>query len=71
MDQQTSALLVDLQNDTVGEPGAFADSGAAEFAARHGVIETVKRLVDPAVEEQRIGGDLRTVDEHVDEFRQT
>jgi DNA-binding NarL/FixJ family response regulator len=30
MDPRTSALLVvDLQNDTVGEQGAFADSGAA------------------------------------------
>jgi ureidoacrylate peracid hydrolase len=46
---QTSALLViDLQNDTVGEQGAFADSGAAEFAARHGVIARVRRLVDAA-----------------------
>jgi ureidoacrylate peracid hydrolase len=46
---RTSALLViDLQNDTVGEQGAFADSGAAEFAARHGVIAKVRRLVDAA-----------------------
>ena len=46
MDPRTSALLVvDLQNDTVGERGAFARDGAAEFAARHGVIERAKRLV--------------------------
>jgi gluconolactonase len=47
MDPRTSALLVvDLQNDTVGEQGAFASTGAAAFAARHGVIEKVGRLVD-------------------------
>ena len=47
MDSRTSALLVvDLQNDTVGEQGAFASAGAAAFAARHGVIEKVGRLVD-------------------------
>jgi gluconolactonase len=49
MNPQTSALLVvDLQNDTVGEQGAFASSGAADFAARHGVIEKARRLVDAA-----------------------
>src|SRR6266404_929798 len=49
MDPRTSALLVvDLQNDTVGEQGAFADSGAAAFATRHGVIDKVRRLVDAA-----------------------
>lgn len=49
MDSRTSALLVvDLQNDTVGEQGAFADSGAAAFATRHGVIDKVRRLVDAA-----------------------
>jgi len=49
MDSRTSALLVvDLQNDTVGEQGAFANTGAALFAARHGVIEKVRRLVDAA-----------------------
>jgi nicotinamidase-related amidase len=46
---RTSALLVvDLQNDTVGEQGAFADDGAAAFAARHGVLEKAKRLVASA-----------------------
>lgn len=49
MDPKTSALLVvDLQNDTVGEQGAFAGMGAAEFALRHGVVEGVKRLVEAA-----------------------
>jgi gluconolactonase len=46
---RTSALLVvDLQNDTVGEQGAFADAGAAAFASRHRVVEKVRRLVDAA-----------------------
>src|SRR5439155_10289645 len=49
MDLRTSALLVvDLQNDTVGERGAFADAGAAEFARRHGVLEQARRLVAAA-----------------------
>ena len=49
IDARTSALLVvDLQNDTVGEQGAFADAGAAAFAARHGVVEKVRRLVEAA-----------------------
>ena len=49
IDPRTSALLVvDLQNDTVGEQGAFADAGAAEFAARHRVVEKVRGLVDEA-----------------------
>jgi gluconolactonase len=49
IDARTSALLVvDLQNDTVGEQGAFADAGAAAFAARHGVVDKVRRLVEAA-----------------------
>lgn len=49
IDPGASALLVvDLQNDTVGEAGAFADSGAADFASRHGVLEKARRLVDAA-----------------------
>jgi ureidoacrylate peracid hydrolase len=49
LDVRTSALLVvDLQNDTVGEQGAFAADGAAAFAARHGVLEKAKRLVAAA-----------------------
>jgi nicotinamidase-related amidase len=49
LDAKTAALLVvDLQNDTIGEQGAFASSGAADFAARHGVVARVKRLVDAA-----------------------
>jgi gluconolactonase len=46
LDPDRSALLVvDLQNDTVGE-GAFADSGAPAFAREHGVIENVMRLAE-------------------------
>jgi gluconolactonase len=49
LDPRASALLVvDLQNDTVGEQGAFADSGAAEFAARHGVVAQAARLAEAA-----------------------
>jgi gluconolactonase len=49
MNPRTSALLVvDLQNDTVGEQGAFAADGAADFAQRHGVLELARRLVDAA-----------------------
>jgi nicotinamidase-related amidase len=46
--RSSALLVVDLQNDTVGEQGAFADAGAAAFAARHGVVEKVRRLVDAA-----------------------
>jgi len=49
MDPRTSALLVvDLQNDTVGEQGAFAADGAAAYASRNGVLEKAKRLVGAA-----------------------
>ena len=47
LDPQTSALLViDLQNDTVGEDGAFASSGAAAFAAERGVVARAAALAD-------------------------
>jgi nicotinamidase-related amidase len=47
LDPRTTALLViDLQNDTVGEEGAFASSGAAAFAKEHGVVERAARLAD-------------------------
>jgi gluconolactonase len=49
MDPRTSALLViDLQNDTVGEQGAFAREGAAGFVKRHGVLDKARRLVEAA-----------------------
>ena len=47
LDRATTALLViDLQNDTVGEDGAFASSGAPAFAREHGVVERVERLAE-------------------------
>jgi gluconolactonase len=47
LDPQTTALLViDLQNDTVGEEGAVASSGAAAFAKEHGVVEKASRLAE-------------------------
>jgi gluconolactonase len=44
--RSTALLVVDLQNDTVGERGAFADSGAPAYAREHGVVENVMRLVE-------------------------
>ena len=47
LDPKTTALLViDLQNDTVGEEGAFASSGAAAFAREHGVVEKATLLAE-------------------------
>ena len=47
LDPRRSALLViDLQNDTVGPAGAFASSGAAEFAAVHGVVAKAAALAE-------------------------
>ena len=44
LDPQTTVLLViDLQNDTVGEEGAFTSAGAAAFAKEHGVVERASR----------------------------
>ena len=46
MDLRTSTLLVvDLQNDTVGEQGAFADSGAAYALTKVAELRTVDELV--------------------------
>ncbi|MDX6511684.1 MAG: ureidoacrylate peracid hydrolase [Gaiellaceae bacterium] len=44
----TALLVVDLQNDTVGEGGAFADSGAADFFSRHGVHAKARSVLDAA-----------------------
>ncbi len=47
LDPRTTALLViDLQNDTVGEEGAFASSGAAAFATEHGIVARAAGLAD-------------------------
>jgi gluconolactonase len=44
--QRTALLVIDLQNDTVGEQGAFASSGAAAFAKEHDVVAKAARLAD-------------------------
>jgi gluconolactonase len=44
--EETALLVIDMQNDTVGEGGAFASSGAAAFAKEHGVVERTERLAD-------------------------
>jgi gluconolactonase len=51
IDPRRSALIIqDLQNDIVGEGGAFADSGAPAHAASQNVIENVKKLAAVARE---------------------
>lgn len=42
----TALLVIDLQVDTVGADGAFASSGAAAFAAEHGVVDRAARLAE-------------------------
>ena len=45
LDPARSALIIqDLQNDTIGEGGAFADSGAPAHATSQNVVENVKAL---------------------------
>ena len=49
LDADRSALIIqDLQNDVIGEGGAFADSGAPAHAKSQNVVENVKRLADTA-----------------------
>ena len=49
LDADRSALIIqDLQNDVIGEGGAFADSGAPAHAKSQNVVENVKRLADAA-----------------------
>ena len=51
IDPRRSALIIqDLQNDIVGEGGAFADSGAPAHAASQNVVEKVKTLAAAARE---------------------
>jgi gluconolactonase len=45
---RTALIIQDLQNDIIGEGGAFADSGAPAHAASQNVIENVKSLADAA-----------------------
>ena len=49
LDCKRSALIIqDLQNDVIGEGGAFADSGAPAHAKSQNVVENVKRLAEAA-----------------------
>jgi gluconolactonase len=49
LDAGRSALIIqDLQNDVIGEGGAFADSGAPAHAKSQNVVENVKRLAETA-----------------------
>lgn len=45
----TNALIIqDMQNDVIGEQGAFAETGAPAHAASQNVIANVARLADAA-----------------------
>ena len=49
LDAKRSALIIqDLQNDVIGEGGAFADSGAPAHAKSQNVVANVKRLAEAA-----------------------
>jgi gluconolactonase len=49
LDAGRSALIIqDMQNDVIGEGGAFADSGAPAHAKSQNVVENVKRLAETA-----------------------
>jgi gluconolactonase len=49
LDANRSALIIqDLQNDVIGEGGAFAESGAPAHAKSQNVVENVKRLAEAA-----------------------
>ena len=49
LEANRSALIIqDLQNDVIGDGGAFADSGAPAHAKSQNVVENVKRLADTA-----------------------
>jgi gluconolactonase len=45
---RTALIIQDLQNDIIGEGGAFADSGAPAHAQSQNVVENVKRLAGAA-----------------------
>jgi gluconolactonase len=49
VDPARAALIIqDLQNDVIGEGGAFAESGAPAHARSQNVVENVKRLAEAA-----------------------
>ena len=45
---RTALIIQDLQNDVIGEGGAFADSGAPAHAASQNVVENVKSVAAAA-----------------------
>jgi gluconolactonase len=45
---RTALIIQDLQNDVIGEGGAFADSGAPAHAQSQNVVENVKNLAQAA-----------------------
>jgi len=49
LDAKRSALIIqDLQNDVIGEGGAFADSGAPAHAQSQNIVENVSRIARAA-----------------------
>src|SRR6476469_6101803 len=49
IDPKAAAMIIqDLQNDVIGEGGAFADSGAPAHAASQNVVENVKGVAAAA-----------------------
>jgi len=45
---RAAMIIQDLQNDVIGEGGAFAESGAPAHAKSQSVVENVKRLAEAA-----------------------
>lgn len=45
---RTALIVQDMQNDVIGERGAFADTGAPQHAASQDVVANVVRLADAA-----------------------
>jgi len=47
IDRNRAALIIqDMQNDVMGEGGAFAETGAPQHAAEQHVVENIQRLAD-------------------------
>jgi gluconolactonase len=44
----TALIIQDMQNDVIGEQGAFAETGASAHAASQNVVANVARLADAA-----------------------
>lgn len=45
---KTTLIVLDLQNDTISEGGAFAGDGAAMHAVEQDVIAHVQRVIEAA-----------------------